>query len=106
MTNQHVKNRIMADLIDEYPGLIKPGKAYVNWANDPSNPLLDKRKTLAMRMVESHFGEPIEQLLSTGKKGVDIARLLTLSPSTVARWRQRLGLTRPYRQRMKNGNDY
>lgn len=99
MTNQAARNRIMSELLDQYPGLAKPGKKYVDWANDPANPLLDSRKTLSMRMIESHFGQPITEILSMDKKGVELARYLTVSTATIARWRQRLGLTRPYKRK-------
>ena len=72
-----------------------PPRQYLDWKDDPINKELDSRKTLAMRLCESHFGEPLEKLLSLDKRGVHVAKRLGISPSTVTRWRQRLGLSEP-----------
>lgn len=69
-----------------------PSKQYLAWADDPLNPFVDGRKTLAMRLLESHFGKPIEELLSLDKAGRDIARRLGITESAVSKWRKRMGL--------------
>lgn len=51
----------------------------------------NKKKTLAMRLIESQLGLPIEVLLLDGKEA-DIAERLGIHHSTVSRWRLRLGL--------------
>ncbi|KKL63028.1 hypothetical protein LCGC14_2179230 [marine sediment metagenome] len=48
-------------------------------------------KTFAMRFVEEKFDAPIEELISHGSN-VEVGNLLSLSPSTISKWRLRLGL--------------
>lgn len=67
-------------------------RPYLAWASDPKNPKVDKRKTLAMRLVESHFNQPIEKLLSIDQRGVDVARKLGITAGCVTRWRERMGM--------------
>lgn len=51
----------------------------------------DESKTLAMKLIEAKLGVPIEELLLQGKEA-DIAARLSISESTVSKWRLRLGL--------------
>lgn len=51
----------------------------------------DKNKTLAMKLIESQLGLPMEVLLLQGKEA-DIAKRLGVSISCVSRWRLRLEL--------------
>ena len=51
----------------------------------------DKHKTLAMKLIESKLGLPMEVLLLQGR-GDDIAKRLGVSEACVSRWRRRLGL--------------
>jgi len=51
----------------------------------------DKNKTLAMKLIESQLGQPMEVLLLRGKVAT-IAKRLGVSVSCVSRWRLRLGL--------------
>jgi hypothetical protein len=101
MVAPNYKARLMRDLLDTFPNG-KEAKSYVATDDAATN----GSKTLAMRVLESHLGKPIEEILSMDKKGVEIARYLTVSPSTVTHWRMRLGLTKPTRERIRNGNDY
>ncbi len=100
MTNAQAQNRIRRELMAQYPA-IKPITGEAQPA--PEDPAA---YTLAMRVIEAHFGRPLKELLNTGEKGVKLAEQLKVSPSTIAHWRRRLGLTRPYNERIKNGHDY
>jgi len=53
----------------------------------------DGLKTLAMRLLETQFGVPIEDLLQLGNL-VETAEMLRIDQSTVSLWRLRLGLRR------------
>lgn len=53
----------------------------------------DDNKTLAMRLLEWHFGAQIEDLLFYGNLATT-ARYLGIDPSTVSKWRLKLGLPR------------
>jgi len=48
-------------------------------------------KTLAMRLLEEIHGRPIEELLMEGNIN-EVGAALFLDPSTVSKWRLRLGL--------------
>ena len=48
-------------------------------------------KTFAMRLMEEKFGVPIEELIGHGSN-VEVGNMLGLSPSTISKWRLRLGL--------------
>lgn len=48
-------------------------------------------KTLAMRLLEREFGQPIQQLI-TGPSLQRIAQHLGIHESTVIKWRKRLGI--------------
>lgn len=54
-------------------------------------PQTDGNKTLAMRLIEAQFGTSIEVLIADGKER-DVADRLGLHPSTISKWRLRLGL--------------
>ncbi len=47
--------------------------------------------TFAMRLMEEKFGVPIKELIGHGSN-VEVGNMLTLSPSTISKWRLRLGL--------------
>ena len=49
-------------------------------------------KSTAMRLVESRFGQRIEDLVSIDKSGRQVAKRLGVSNSCVAKWRKQLGL--------------
>jgi nicotinate-nucleotide pyrophosphorylase (carboxylating) len=51
----------------------------------------DPRKTLAMRLLEEKFGQPIEFLLAQGTLN-EVAEALGITFTTVSKWRLRLGL--------------
>lgn len=53
----------------------------------------DDNKTLAMRLLEVHFDAKIEDLLFYGNLAAT-ARYLGIDPSTVSKWRLKLGLPR------------
>lgn len=59
----------------------------------------NKKKTLAMRLIESQLGLPIEVLLLEGKEA-NIAERLGIHESTVSKWRLKLGL----RERQKESH--
>ena len=93
--------KIRDKLLKQYaPDMVEsdgpPPREYLAWEDDPVNPAFNKHKTLAMRLVESHFGKPIEVLISMDQKGGDVARRLGFTPGCITRWRQRLGLSQPY----------
>lgn len=49
-------------------------------------------KSTSMRLVETHFGVPIEELISIDKNGKAVARRLGVSTSCVSKWRKQLGI--------------
>ncbi len=53
----------------------------------------DGLKTLAMRLLEVQFNQPIEELLQIGNL-VETAKALGIDQSTVSLWRLKLGLRR------------
>lgn len=71
-------------------------KEFRSWAT------ADSRKSKLMRALESHFDEPMEEILSMDRPGVVVAVHLGVSESTVTRWRERLGLVQPYPRRKRS----
>ena len=102
MTNQSTINRLRSEVLSKYPAAKRPRK-YATL-----EPSVDSRKTLAMRVLEAHHGQSIEELLRLDQNhtGASIADRLGVSQTTITRWRQRLGLSEPYTERIKNGHDY
>jgi len=49
-------------------------------------------KTMGMRYLEEKFKKPIQELVSTGSLSV-VAKKLGTDPSTISRWKKRLGVT-------------
>lgn len=55
----------------------------------------DSTKTLAMRLLEREFETQIEDLLTKHEGLAATARYLGIDPSTVSKWRLKLGLREP-----------
>ena len=54
--------------------------------------IADAEKTLAMKLLEKQFSEPIEKLLDPNAPIDRVAKRLGINRSTVSVWRLRLGL--------------
>lgn len=54
-------------------------------------PVRNKVNTLAMHLLEQYHGKSIEELIGTGEIK-DVGDALGIDPSTVSKWRRRIGL--------------
>ena len=52
----------------------------------------DERKTLSMRLLEAYFERPLEEIIREAPSDARLARELGVHPTTLSRWRNRLGL--------------
>ena len=51
----------------------------------------DPRLTLAMRLIEARFHQPIDDLIWDGTLE-QVGNMLDMAPSTISKWRKRMGL--------------
>ena len=56
-----------------------------------TKPPTTKGATFAMRLMEEKFGIPIIELIGHGSN-VEVGNFLSMHPSTISKWRLRLGL--------------
>jgi len=79
--------RRIRDQILDKRGLDRTGYGQLEVKAKPTT----DNKTFAMRLMEEKFGIPIEELIGHGSN-VKVGDLLGMSPSTISKWRLRLGL--------------
>lgn len=90
MVSRHQKQQLMRKMIK-----LAPGKPLV----PRERVLLRPHVSPLMRKAELKFGQPIEQIVGMGHKGVDVARWLGVRVETITRWRRKLGLTQSFTER-------
>ena len=82
----HFPRRVQQQILDKRD-LDRTGHGHLEPKVEPSS----DNKTWAMLLMEQKFGAPIEELISHGSN-VEVGNLLGLDPSTISKWRLRLGL--------------
>ncbi|KKM67034.1 hypothetical protein LCGC14_1475240 [marine sediment metagenome] len=82
----HYPRRVQQQILDSR-GLDRAGHGRLEPKAKPSTP----GATFAMRLMEERFDVPIKELIGHGSN-VEVGNMLGLSPSTISKWRLRLGL--------------
>jgi len=82
------KERLRREILRKR-GLQREGTGHLGQVPKPK--LSKSGKTLAMRLLQELHGKPIEELLMEGNIN-EVGAALYLDPSTVSKWRLRLGL--------------
>ncbi|KKM15956.1 hypothetical protein LCGC14_1690780 [marine sediment metagenome] len=86
MAKPHFARRTQDQILDAR-GLRRTGHGHLEPKTRPSTP----GATFAMRFIEEKFSAPIRELIANGSN-VEVADFLGLDPSTISKWRLRLGL--------------
>ncbi|KKN47189.1 hypothetical protein LCGC14_0665300 [marine sediment metagenome] len=86
MAKPHYARRVQQQILDAR-GLDRTAHGHLEPKTKPSTP----GATFAMRFLEEKFDAPIRELIGHGSN-VEVANFLGLDPSTVSKWRLRLGL--------------
>lgn len=73
------------DLIKQFPGLV-PEEGRVTYPAVPEGFKLSS----TMRAAELLLGQPITQIIARDKRGVDIAKKLGVTTTTICKWRRDL----------------
>ena len=82
----HFVRRVQEQILNKRD-LERTGHGHLEPKAEPTT----KGATFAMRLMEEKFGVPIIELIGHGSN-VEVGNLLDLSPSTISKWRLRLGL--------------
>ncbi len=87
MAKPHFPRRVQQQILDRRD-LERTGHGHLS--PKPSLPAVPG-KTFAMRLMEEKWRVPIKELIGHGSN-VEVGNLLTMHPSTISKWRLRLGL--------------
>ena len=86
MAKPHYPRRVQEQILDKR-GLERTGHGHLEPVSKPSTP----GATFAMRLMEEKWGVPIRELIGHGSN-VEVGGLLDMHPSTISKWRLKLGL--------------
>ncbi len=86
MAKPHFPGRVQQQILDKR-GLDRTGHGHLEPKAKPTT----SGATFAMRLMEEKWGVPIIELIGHGSN-VEVGNLLDMHPSTISKWRLRLGL--------------